>query len=299
MTQKSYNGFAIALLAAFLWAVVGLLTVLGFRQDPALSSFAGTFFRVIVNLSFVLFVHAFLRKKKGLPWGDRSSPLWLWGALGALTITTYFMSVQSLGVGEATLLQGVQGIVVALLAPRFLKQSTSWLSFLAILLGFMGLALLVGGGKSGNYEGKALALASGIFAGLAYLVLSKERNKHSPEIISFYWCLVSLLAVTTLLLYGNVPLPQQTLTVLPLLAGGIVASIAQWLTTVAYQKAPAVYVSATTYLIPVFCLVGEAVFFRKTISPQTIMASALILGSGILLPILGMQKSEPRMEEQA
>lgn len=287
------EGLAFALLAAVLWSVGAFLCLHGLELERGLSSLAGTLARIAVNLAFVLFVQFVVRKERGLPWGSGGLALWAWGALGALTIVTYFASIQALGVGEATLLQGVQGLVVASLAPFFLRQRAGWMSWAAVVGGLCGLRLVLSGGAAGNllWEGRALALASGFFAGCAYLLLSAVRGRHRPDTISFYWCLVSLLATGTLALVMRVPIPVGGPALPWLLGAGLAGSLAQWFTTLAYQNAPAAFVASTSYLIPIFGLLGEVLVRNRHLEGRVWAGGALVLLSGMGLPYLQAQSA--------
>jgi len=278
-----------ALGAAVLWAMVGFVSLWNFKSDPDLNSLGMAFVRVIVNLAFVLAMHSFFRKKPGLPWGNGSKKLWLWGFLGAATITSFFASVQSVGAGEATLLQGSQGILVALLAPRILRERAEAIAILGAFLGIIGLLFLFGPNLGVNLDpGKGWGLFSGLAAGSAYLLLAKEKGRHSPETIGFYWCVVSLGVICVLLVFSGNQLPWRGSTLALLTAGGLIASVAQWLTTFAYEQAPATYVSATNYLVPMFSFFLEFLIFKRDMSMHTAIAAVLIFCSGFVLPVLGL-----------
>lgn len=282
------KGLAFALLAVLLWSAAGFLCVRGLDAQRGLSSLEGTLVRIVVNLAFVLFVQLVIRGERRLPWGTGGADLWAWGCLGALTIVTYFASIQALGPGEATLLQGVQGLVVAALAPLLLGQRSGWMSWAAIGGGLFGLRLTlsqsVGSGRV--WEGRALALASGIFAGMAYLLLSAVRGKHRPDTISFYWCLVSLVLTVAIAVLWHAPLAVNG-PALPWLAGaGLAGSLAQWFTTLAYESAPAAAVASTAYLIPLLSLAWEATAGERRLDGQMLAGASLVLISGMGLPYI-------------
>jgi drug/metabolite transporter (DMT)-like permease len=282
------KGIAFALLAVLLWSAAGFLCTHGLAAQRGLSSLEGTFVRIVVNLVFVLFVQFVLRGERRLPWGSGGLDLWAWGCLGALTIVTYFASIQALGPGEATLLQGVQGLVVAALAPFLLGQRSGWMSWAAIGGGLFGLRLSLApsAGNGSAWEGRALALASGVFAGLAYLLLSAVRGKHRPDTISFYWCLVSLLLTLGIALLWRAPLTFAGPALPWLLSAGLAGSLAQWFTTLAYQTAPAAPVASTAYLIPLLSLAWESMEGARHLHGQMLIGAGLVLISGLGLPYL-------------
>ena len=285
--MRPKRGLCFALLAALLASSGGFLCITGIETDPTLTSLSSTLVRIGVNLVFVLFVQFIVRGERSLPWGTGDPELWLWGALGAFTILTYFASLQALGPGEATLLQGVQGFVVAALAPRFLRQRSSLLTWAAVCGGLGGLAIAfpISVGAT-RLEGRALALASGLFAGSAYLVLSATKGRHKPDTISFYWCVVSLVIAGAAAALNNATLPLGGPGIPWLIAAGFAGSLAQWFTTLAYRTAPAAMVASTAYLIPLFSLLGDAFVRQKHVESHIWHGAILVVAAGVGLPIL-------------
>lgn len=295
MTVQPIKGFGFALLAALLWSGAGFLVLRGYESGQDVSSLAGTLIRVVVNLGLVLLIHFIRQKEFKLPWGSGTFDLWLWGVLGAFTITSYFASLKEIGAGEATLLQGIQGIVIAILAPSILGQKTGWLSWVAVAGGLWGMFLIVGDktGGVGQWQGRGLALTSGLCAGSAYLLLSRSRGRHLPRTISFYWCLLSLIVTGGLAIFSHTRIPTHGPALHWLIGAGVAGSFAQWLTTIAYRSAPAALVSATSYLVPVFSVGWECLRDQKSLDPRVAAGSALVLVSGMALPFLSL-RGQPR-----
>jgi S-adenosylmethionine uptake transporter len=286
--MNASRGIGCAVLAALLWSGMGLLVFRGFQAGQEVSSLAATLIRVLVNFAAVLFMQFAVRRERRLPWGDAGLDLWIWGLLGALTITTFLASLRELGSGEATLLQGVQGVVIAALAPLFLKQRPGPYAWIAICGGLWGISLILGrsSGPQPHWGARSLALASGLSAGAAYLLLSRSRARHHPDTISFYWCLMSLLVTGGLVLYSNTRIPFHGPALPWLVSAGIVGSIAQWLTTIAYKAAPAALVASTSYLVPLFSIAWEVVAEGKAVDSRMGLGCALVLVSGMALPFL-------------
>jgi drug/metabolite transporter (DMT)-like permease len=56
----------------------------------------------------------------------------------------FYLSIRSLGLGQAVTLYFLSPILVALAAKPFLRERTPWPQWAAILLGFVGVALASG-----------------------------------------------------------------------------------------------------------------------------------------------------------
>lgn len=281
-----------AFAAAALWGLAGIFSMTAFRQDAGLTSLSATLSRVVVNLVFVIFIFRIARGGRGLPWSNGSATLWLWGALGSATITSFFFAVRLVGIGEATLLQGAQGIVVAMLSPKVLRQNISGITILGILFGLCGLALLIGE-SAGNREitGRVWGLVSGASAGFAYILLARNKERHSEETYGFYWCLVSLLVVFGLSSFQSLEWPANPSTFLLLLISGILAASAQWLTSRAYKQVPAALVSATSYLAPMLGFSFECLIYGSQFGPSKILAIFLIVCAGIGFPLWQLNRN--------
>ncbi len=273
-----------AFLAAFLWALVGVILMQAFRQDPSLSPLVATLVRILVNLVMVIFIHQFVRGRSGLPWGSGQRMLWVWGGLGALTICTYFGAVQRVGASEANLFQGAQVLLVSALGPSFTGERFSKVSIGASLLGLLGYFLFFRAGSS-DLSGKSIALFSGISAGLAYLVLSRERQKHSLETVGFYWSVCSLFVIGIASLFAEVDFRWNRYSFGLLLFAGVLASVAQYLTSYSYSRIPAAVASSATFLIPLFAFILEFLLWGKTYESLEFLALLIILIAGLSAPI--------------
>jgi drug/metabolite transporter (DMT)-like permease len=155
-----------------------------------------------------------------------------------------------------------------------------------------GLAiLLLDSGDLQMKEGRAWGLFSGICAGSAYLILAKTKGRHNRLTVSFYWCMCSIIFVAALGIFQGISWPLHHQTYYFLALSGILATCAQWLTTLAYDWAPATTVSATNYLIPGIGFTMEYAVWHKELQSSTLLALAFITLAGIIFPFLAMKRS--------
>jgi drug/metabolite transporter (DMT)-like permease len=278
------KGVSLAIVSAALWAAVGVILAYTYERDPTVNPLEATFIRIVVNLLLVIVLHRIWRKRAGLPWGDRRPTLWVWGGLGALTICTYFWAVQRVGAAEATLFQGAQVFLIAVLGPKLIGDRFSWLSLCGSILGMFGFYLFFQIGSPDQW-GKMIALGSGVCAGLAYLILANEKNTHSLETIGFYWSICSLLFLGVTSVFVQFSLSWNFPALYLLVGASVLASCAQILTSYSYSRIPAAVASATTYLIPAFAFCLEFLLWQKTIGKQAIAALAIILIAGLVVPL--------------
>ncbi len=254
--------------------------------EPLVPPTVVSFVRILINL-LILLVPSVLAGGCFKLFGDFRPSLWLRGLFGSLALMLSFASIQMIGPGESAFLAASSGFFVALLGPLVLKQKNSGLVWLAILGAMAGLALLVEPGlTSGDLRGRAMALATGFLAALAYLMVAKAGRSNTPESVIFYFCLIGTALHLAYFGYYGYQLPKSVEVWALLLAGGVSASVAQFYMTWAYQNAPAALVSAVGYLSPVLSLVWGVALFSRTPDGKALLGCALVLLFGVMLPFL-------------
>lgn len=298
-------------LAALLFAITGLILGALHRYSPEQSVVIDSFARLLINFSvlFLPILHRWFPDPNhgGSPWtrlrGHGGWELWAWGACGGITLLCFYGAIVRIGVTETSLLQGTQGIFIALLAPKLAGQNVSKLAWFGIAGSFVGLILLLEPTKLASQgesilTGRLLALGSGLSSGVAYVLLARIGKSAGALSISFYWCVAGFLvvALTSLLIPWRWPLNSTIWGIVFLAATA--ATLGQVLTTLAYRQANAAKVAAITYLTPLFAFAGEAIFFSRELAPLALLGGALIVAFGALMPFLG-ESSESSNSAQA
>src|SRR4051812_46713186 len=97
----SADGLSAMVLSCAFSAGMGASLYAAHTAEPAFSSLSASFVRVVINMLVVLWM---AKRTKGTNTlvGDRRPSLWVWGMLGAITVSTYVASIQRIGMGEAT-----------------------------------------------------------------------------------------------------------------------------------------------------------------------------------------------------
>lgn len=257
--------------------------------DPKFSSLGGSFIRVLANLAFIMIPIALGRGE----WGQlllkpgQHRVLWLWGLFGALTVTCFFGALSLIGNGLASFLSASSGVFVAALAPFIARQRTGPAIWIGVLGAVAGLYLL---GRTTSLEvspwGACLALLSGFFAAVAYLLVARTGSRYTPQTVMMTWCVAALSAHFIAFIASGVSFPASPLAWILLVAAGLAASLSMHFTTVAYQNAPAGLVASLSYLAPVLSLGLDAIFFGIRPGPQAGLGALLVVGFGAFLPFL-------------
>lgn len=262
-------------------------------ESPMMASFI----RVLVNLVIVVVLSYVFKREDGRTiglrglFGDQRKALWLRGIFGTLSVIAVFYSVHEIGVGEASFLNASNAIWVGLLSPLVLKQRNSMFGWLALGLGFLGLFLIYQPDFSGvKFLGRTVAIVSGFFGACAYLLVSRAgRSNHHLSVV-FYFTLVATGVHLVWFVFQEPVWPRDSRNFMFLILAGFAASFAQVFMTKAYQEAPAMFVSATSYLGPVVSLVLGVVLFSDVPSSLALAGATLIVISGMTLPFIQHRK---------
>lgn len=101
--------------------------------------------------------------------------------------TAFYLSIRSLGLGQAVTLYFLSPILVALAAKPFLRERAPWPQWVAILLGFVGVALASGISEFRFSTAIALALVSACFWAIALLML-RNASKEEGALTQVAFC---------------------------------------------------------------------------------------------------------------
>ncbi len=277
-------------LACFLFAGMAGLVYAAQLAEPTVSPLVTSFIRVLVNLVYIVALGAYLGELKSIA-GDRRTSLYLRGFFGSLALICSFASMKAIGIGESSFLHSSNSIFVALLSPWVLRQGFSPKATLAILGALLGLYMLLQPRLDDQHPyGRWLALASGLFAALAYLMIARAGSTNRPHSVVFYFCVVATVVHAVGFLLVDAVWPEQWQTYGLLLGAGLFASFAQVSLTKAYQSAPAALNAAVSYLTPVLNMLIGIWFFQATPDLMAWLGAAIVLISGVALPFIRFRR---------
>lgn len=289
------QGLLYMLTASALFAAMGGFVYQVRLWDPSASALTASFLRVLVNLVFVVTLASRKGFSRGILdlFGDMRWSLWARGFFGTLSVIGMFSAIHMIGLGEASFLHSFNAVWIAALSPFVLSQPNSLLGWIAILLGIVGLYLLYQPelGDAGLL-GRSVALASGAFAGTAYMMIARAGRSNPPLTVVFYFCMVATLVHLGWFYVDGFVWPSDTKSWVYLVGSGLFASVAQIFMTKAYQMAPAAFVSSVSYLTPVFNLLVSVFVFSLIPNDRSLMGALIVLLAGVALPYLQSRKQE-------
>jgi drug/metabolite transporter (DMT)-like permease len=194
------------------------------------------FFRFAIMLLPVLLVPRLAKKAVTF---QRLDLLFYRGLFGGTAVLLYFMAIQHLPVGIATLLNYLSPIWSVAFAAFFLGERVDRRLLLPLAAAFAGMALAAGGGERAAFwplrfgVGEGVGLGSAVLSGAAVAAIRAARRTEGSWAIYGSFTLFGLLATAPLGLAGfRAPTPRQWLL---LGAVGLFSVFAQLLMTYAYR----------------------------------------------------------------
>ena len=229
-------------------------------------------------------------------------------SLGLLTLratimfgayTAYYMAFPALPLADAVALYFTVPLFVTALAGPFLGERTHWGVWLAVLLGFAGVMVMLQPG-SGLFEPAALlSLLAAALYGMAMLMARKFGDTLSASVMAFYQNGVFMvgagLAALVLHSLGVVSAQHPSVSflvrpwVMPSLtdglliaACGVVAAVGIMLLTNAYRVARASTVTPFEYTGILWAPLWGFLFFSEVPRATTLAGAAVIVVAGLL-----------------
>ena len=257
------------------------------------------FFRNIIGIMIILYT---LKHTPPKLKGGKFHLLFTRGFFGFSAMILFFYTITTIPLGEAITLNKTSPLFVSLLAYYLLGEHLSKRTFIALLIGFVGIILITKPfGVSISYE-HILGILGGFFAAAAYTTIKKIKDIYDSRVI-----VLSFVGVGTLLpaiLFAIAPFvdaPQKLAFLFPeflvphslklwlfIAFMALISTLSQWLLTKAYSASNLSIVGVISYTnIPFAIGFG---WMLGDVFPDILTYSGigLIILGGV---IVGMKKS--------
>jgi drug/metabolite transporter (DMT)-like permease len=204
-TNKNLLGVSSLVLAILIFSL----------QDIAVKWMGGSYpvleiviFRTIIAMPATLF---FFRMEggKGLPTTKRYKLEFLRGLFYFLSYTTYFMGLAALPLAEVAAIKFSTPLMITLLSVILLKEKVRFQRWLALIVGFIGVLIIIRPGSASFNLGSIFILLNVLFYVFAVLVTRRLQTTDSSATMSYYGSLVYMVIAIVLapltLAIGPVP----------------------------------------------------------------------------------------------
>lgn len=230
--------------------------------------------------------------RKEIPKGRRLLYFTIVGPIALLNTFTFFYAYQNTSIANAVLTHYTAPVVVACLAPIFLKERVTIKIFAAIVISTAGLwimldislskflSLLLAGDK--NTAGILAGLVSGIAYGVLIIIFRFFAQNYNPIVITF-----SQNIVIAIILLPFVEIPDNFTSALWAFAvmGVIHSTIAPILYFRGMREVTANNAAILGYLEPVCAIILGILFLNEAVTYKIIIGGIMVLLSGYLTVI--------------
>ncbi|MFT7721824.1 MAG: DMT family transporter [Roseateles sp.] len=249
---------------------------------------------------------AILTKQRGLSLRTAVPGMHLWRSIsGVAALCLWFYAIGQLPLATAMTLNYMSSVWMALFllggAVLLGAQRLDWRLVAAVLLGFVGVALILRPTLDQRQLWHGLAgLVSGMLSAMAYLQVTALGRAGEPELrVVFYFSVGGALAgalITAVLvggLHGHTPKGAALL-----LAVGLFATAAQVLMTRAYAIGRPLVNACLQYLGIVFSFGYGMLLFDDPLTPSATLGMVLIVGAGLAATLLRARVAPPPRDSQ-
>lgn len=265
------------LVAALGFATMGALVKVG---SVKFSSAELVFYRSLFGL-MIIFVS--IRFKKLPIQTPHINKQIMRALLGFFALLMFFYAIAHLPLATAITLNYTSPLFLAALMPFMLHEKPKKTLYLALMISFIGVVLLLKPSfSSKDLFAGLMGLCSGFGAGLAYIHVKQLGNLNEPDWRTvFYFTLISTIGAGIWMLFDKFSaIEWQDLSVL--IGLGASATIAQLALTRAYRTGKTLTVASLSYLTVVISSFFGLLFWGEHLSLSEWLAICLIIASGMI-----------------
>jgi len=285
-------------------------------QDAIIKQVSGAYplTQVVVIRSLVAFPILLALVMREVGWralfGNDLGALMLRALIMFVSYTAYYMAFPAMPLADAVALYFTVPLFVISLAGPFLGEHSGWRVWMAVLLGFFGVMVMLQPG-TGLFEPAALlSLLSACMYGVSMLMARKLGSTQPASVLSFYQnvgffvgALMTALALSVLgiehashpslsfLVRNWMWIPFDDLLLIG--ASGVVAATGMMFLTSAYRLAQANKVAPFEYTGILWAPLWGYVFFQETPRLTTVAGAAVIVMAGLLALRMANQPKHP------
>ncbi len=170
-------------------------------------------------------------------------------------------------------------LFIALAGAFIFRESTTYHSWIALVLGFVGVLIILRPNFFGYLEGALLMLAAATCFCCCGILIKRLVTSEPPALIVFYMLLFTSLIAAVPASFHWQPVEQSHL--IWLLAFGGSHAAHQYSIPKSFSYAPLTMLMPFAYLNLIFSSVVAYIFFGELVSLWTILGGLVILGSAI------------------
>lgn len=278
MNRENLHGIALMLSAMAVFAVM----------DASMKQLAGHYpplqvaaLRGLVSLPFVI---------GWVWWRERSFTTlirirWRWhlarGVLAVLMLTSFIYAISGMPLSEAYSLFFVAPLMITALSVPLLKEHVDWKRWVAILVGFSGVLIVLRPGFTAIGLTAVAVLVGATCYSLNAISVRILGRTDSTAAMAFWF--MALLAVGAGLLAAPDWRPLRSADTGWLIAMGVFGAMGQMFLTEAFRRAPASIIAPFEYSALFWGVLLDLVIWGELPGPVVFIGASVIIGSGLFL----------------
>ena len=274
------KGMLFMLFSAFFGALNGAVAkVLSQSMDPI----EIVFYRNLLGVLIILYT------LKKLPVSINISKLhllFLRGLFGTIAMLFFFYTIATIPLGEAIILNKTSPFFLTILAFYLMKESINFNTFIALIIGFIGLVLIIKPFGIVLSIEHIYGVLGGFFAAAAYATIKKIKDIYDARVIMLSFMLIGVIIPFLLFLftpYVKFSIHTDLIVWLLIVLMAVLSTASQWLLTRAYGLSPASIIGVVSYTSIPFA-VGFGVMLGDLFPDiLTFIGISLIVLGGILV----------------
>jgi drug/metabolite transporter (DMT)-like permease len=214
------------------------------------------------------------------------------GVVGFIALATFFYAVVKLPMSVAITLNYTSPLFLALIMPWWLGERPRPVQYLAVALGFIGVAMLLRPWENhGDLLPGLVGLFSGFMAALAYVHVRQLGKLQEPEWRTVFWFAVVASLGAGLFATLDGWHPPNADNVWLLLAVGLFATFGQLAMTRAYRTGDTVVVASFAYSTVVFGSLLDGLIWNEQLPAVAWLGMALTVAAGVWAVVLNKKES--------
>jgi drug/metabolite transporter (DMT)-like permease len=204
------------------------------------------------------------------------------GVLSVGMMVTFVYALQELSLAKAYALFFVAPLLIAVLSIFMLGERVRLAQWLAIVIGFGGVLIVLKPEATGlGWAGTLAVLATAVCYALSSILVKIIGRTDSTQSMVFWMTCMLAIGATLLALPGWQPIAREHWTIIAGIA--VTGAVGQWGITEAFRRAPAASVAPLEYSGLAWVMLIDLLVWSVTPGWRTVAGAAVIVGSGIYL----------------
>lgn len=192
----------------------------------------------------------------------------------------FFGALRFLPLAEASAITFLAPMFAIFLSMPVLGEKPTRARWLASIIGFVGILILVRPGSAVFHPATGLLVVAALSNAL-YQLLTRRLPDDTPYTTLFYSALVGTAGLSLLLPFADLPQQVTARDGIFLLLLGVLAGVGHWLLIGAFLAAPASLVAPFTYLQMIWATLYGYVIFGQLPDGLSAVGMAVIVASGV------------------